>query len=231
MPNILIEQSYPFNTCYNRWRETRVAKLISIFGEDWTGKKVLELACGYGNIGLYLENLGADVVFSDARQAHLDKVLERNPKAKTLLIDQDKAWNIGQQFDIIIHFGVLYHLDNWRQDLLSTLSHTGTLVLESAVADADYEFEYKLYEEDEGGQNAFNHTGTLPSATSIENHITSLGYKFVRFDDASLNTNWFKYDWSVTNPDLSNVTVSSYEDKPLFGGRRFWLVTLSPSIS
>lgn len=231
MIEILHEQSYPFNTCYNRWRETRVNKLISLFGNDWSGKKVLELACAHGNIGLYLKTLGADITFADAREQHLAKVLEKDSTAKTILVDQDTAWDINQEFDIILHFGVLYHLDNWKQDLKSALKHTQTLILESAVADADYEYEYKLHEDDEGGQNAFNKVGTLPSATSIENYITSLGYTFTRFDDDSLNTNWFKYDWQVSNPDLSSINVSSYEDKPLFGGRRFWLISLSPSVS
>lgn len=226
----LKEDRYPFNSVYNQWRITRVSKILEILNNNISGKKVLELACGYGNIGLYLKSLGADVTFADARQSHLDLVIQKDITSKTILIDQDSMWNINQKFDLIIHFGVLYHLNNWRQDLECALNHTDLLFLESAVADASYEFEYKLYEEYEGGQNAYNHIGTLPSATSIENHIKQLGCSFQRFDDDKLNTRYFKYDWTVSDPDLSDIHVTSYEDKPLYGGRRFWLITNSPSI-
>lgn len=231
MVNYLHEETHPFDNCYNRWRETRMNKLISLFGEDWSGKKVLELACAYGNIGLHLKSLGADVTFADARQNHLDIVLSKDPTAKTLLIDQDTDWQINQQFDIVLHFGVLYHLDNWRRDLSNAILHTKILVLESAVVDSDKEYEYKLFEEDEDGENAFNSIGTMVSAVTIENHLQGLNCTLRRFDDEDLNTNWFNYTWKTSNPDLSNIAISSYEDKPLYGGRRFWLVTLAPSIS
>jgi SAM-dependent methyltransferase len=231
MVNYLHETKTPFDNCYNRWRETRVNKLISFFGNDWTGKRVLELACAYGNIGLHLKSLGADVTFADARQKHLDIVLHKDNTAKTILLDQDNNWNLNESFDIIIHFGVLYHLDNWRRDLQCAINHSNIIVLESAVADCDYEFEYKLTEEDEDGENAFNTIGTVPSAKSIESWLSELDCSYTRFDDSDLNTKWFNYDWVVTNPDLSNIVVKTFEDKPLYGGRRFWLINKSPSIS
>jgi SAM-dependent methyltransferase len=231
MIDYLQEDRYPFNLSYNRWRQTRVNKILSIFGNQWDKKEVLELACGYGNIGLYLKSLGANVTFADARQNHLDIVLAKDNTSNVIQIDQDQYWNIHKRFDIIIHFGVLYHLNDWRQDLKCALHHTDNLLLESAVSDSSKEYECKFYEEEEGGQNAFNSIGSLPSALTIENYINDLGYHFKRFDDIDLNTKRYKYDWVVSDPDLSNIQIKSFEDKPLYGGRRFWWITKPPSIS
>ena len=72
---LLIENEETFGGFFNEWRIKRVDKLINIFGLEWfKGKKILEMGCGYGNIGLYLESLGSIVHFSDARKEVLDKI-------------------------------------------------------------------------------------------------------------------------------------------------------------
>lgn len=223
--NILQEPDNAFGYSYNRWRETRVKKLVSLFSPEWfKGKRILELACAYGNIGLYLKQLGANVTFADARQEHLDVVRTKDSTANTMLIDQDLNWNIGQRFDMVIHFGVLYHLDNWQQDLASVIQHTNLVVLESAVADTSDDFEVKIAEEPEGGQNAYNTIGTMPSAKRIENCLTRLGCSFRRYDDTDLNTRRYFYDWQVKEQNLTGLSVKSFEDLPVYGGRRFWVI-------
>lgn len=226
MSNILHEPvETTFGGSYNRWRETRIAKLEQMFGREWfKGKRVLELACAYGNLGLYLKTLGADVTFADARQEHLDIVKQKDPDARTILLDQDTNWNLNERFDLVLHFGVLYHLSNWQQDLAATVKHSEIVLLESAVANTSYPFNYQLPEEPEGGQNAFNGIGSLPSATSIEIELYLLGCKFKRHDDPELNTNHYKYDWIAERNELEGIEVKSFEDAPLYGGRRFWVI-------
>ena len=222
---MLDENNNVFAGSYNRWRETRVRKLEQLFGSDWfKGKHVLELACAYGNIGLYLKNLGAIVTFADARQEHLDVVLEKDPTATTVLLDQDTNWDLNRKFDLILHFGVLYHINNWQQDLKSTLQHAPLVILESAVAKTSQYFDFKLHEESEGGQNAFNGIGSMLSATTIESYLISLGHIVERHDDPALNTRRYFYDWVAEDVALSDITVSSFEDEAIYGGRRFWVI-------
>ncbi len=53
----------------NEWRVKRVRKLEYIFSQEWfRDKKVLELGCALGNMGLYFKSLGAEVTFTDVRQ-------------------------------------------------------------------------------------------------------------------------------------------------------------------
>ena len=57
---------------FKDWTEKRVRKIISIFGKDWFHhKKILELGACHGDVGLEFLKLGADVLFTDARESNL----------------------------------------------------------------------------------------------------------------------------------------------------------------
>lgn len=234
MQEILINDQDQFHNDYNLWRINRVCKVEKILGTDWfVGKTVHELGCGYGRIGAYFNGLGANVTASDARQSHIDFVKEKY-SIETFLIDQDQIWNLERPVDLIIHFGVLYHLKNWKEDLRSTARNSKQFFLETVVADTDDPFfEHTLFEEDEGGQNAYNGIGTVMSAANVERVLNDIGCTFVRYDDEDLSTpnkKLYQYHWTVSNNIQGYETAKTFEDKPLYGGRRFWLVNSPPSI-
>jgi len=223
--NILIESNKLFGGNYNQSRLLRVCKLEQIFGHDWfKGKSILELGCGYGNVGLYFKDLGAEVTFSDARQEFLDVIKLKDSTANTLLIDQDKKWDLKKQFDLVIHWGVLYNLNNWQQDLKCALKHSKFLSLESAVNTYDYDIEFKIVNFDYGKEHigCFNNTGTLPSISKIENELTG---NIKRYDDADLNSNFFQYTL-ICNDNYKVIPkdIKSWKDNFVYGGRKFWLI-------
>jgi len=204
-----------FDGHYTDWRIKRFDKIISIFGEEFfKDKTMLELGAGFGENGKMFEELGAKVTYAEARKEHLDVLLERNSQTETILLDQDRSWNLNRKFDIIIHWGVLYHLNNWKQDLTCALSHSNLIFLESEVCRSNNpNLEIKQYEC--GYDQAINNIGSRPSAIMIENYLTSLGCKIDRYDDAELNSSFHTYNWSVPTP--------SPEDY-IEGYRRFWII-------
>jgi len=223
--NILIEPSKLFGGNYNQSRLLRVCKLEQIFGHDWfKGKSILELGCGYGNVGLYFKDLGSNVTFADARQEFLDVVKSKDSTANTLLIDQDKEWDLEKQFDLVIHWGVLYNLNNWQQDLQCALKHSKFLSLESAINRYNYDIEFKIVDFDYGKEHigCFNNTGTLPSISKIENQLTG---DIKRYDDADLNSDFFQYTL-ICNDNYKVIAkdIKSWNDKFVYGGRKFWLI-------
>lgn len=202
---------------YVQWRKNRVKKLTDIYGPEYfKGKRILELGCGHGHVGKFFSMLGGLVTFADGRFGLYDAVAQNNPGANFIVIDQDLPWTLSDKFDVIIHWGVLYHLDNWQQDLACTvacLEKGGILCVETETMDSDQDEEVKVKENKELDDQALNSTGTKPSAVRVENEFTKLGLKFTRYDDSDLNTiggHW--YDWKVAN------TKS-------FGSawRRFWI--------
>ncbi len=203
----------PFTHHYNNWRQTRINKVRQILGADFAkGKTILELACGHGHTGLQLAGEGATVTFAEGRPEHIEALLAKAPDADVIQLDQDKSWDLGRKFDLVIHWGVLYHLDNWKEDLRCTLNHSDLVCMETEVADSsDPKFEIKQSEE--GTDQALNGTGSHPSPAMIEEYLTSLGATFVRYDDSDINSLFHHYDWPVRE---------TKQWKP--GQRRFWMI-------
>jgi hypothetical protein len=200
---------------YFAWRSSRISKLEKLFGRAFfKDKSLLELACGHGHIGEHFSKLGADVTFADGRQILLDIVKQNQGTVKTILIDQDMPWSLPWSFDIIIHWGVLYHLDNWKADLKTALQYTDLMFLESEVADSDDpDFEIKV-DESEASDQALHRKGSRPTASMIERHLIGIGAEFTRYDDIDLNADFHRYDWEVSNSKTWD-----------HGLRRFWVVS------
>jgi len=205
---------------YIGWRETRIKKIESIFGKEFfKGKTILELACGYGHTGKYFkEELGAVVTLAEGNGEYISAIKENNPDSEVIQLDQDYSWDLGRKFDVIIHWGVLYHLDNWKQDLECALNHTDLLLLESEVGLSNaINYEVKFNDYDYYDQ-AINVVATRPSASYIENVITKNNFNFTRYDDADINYQNHRYDWKV--PEKLNEPETRKND----GNRRFWVV-------
>jgi len=206
-----------FGGHYRNWRTRRIAAIIDHYGPAWfAGKRVLELGCGYGDIGMALVQLGADVTFSDGRQEHLDQLAEWYPEMKgdsLVCYDAEQPWPFTQRFDLILHLGLLYHVDNWQAALAGAIASTDELVLETEVCDSD-DPTMIVKTVEEGYDQALSGIGSRPSGPFIERVLASLECTFDRVTDDRCNANIHRYDWPVTNS-------GGWEH----GLRRFWFVS------
>jgi hypothetical protein len=210
-----------FLGAYVGWRQTRIAKIEQIFSKEFfKDKTVLELASGYGYLGKYFrEELGSIVTFAEGNEEFIKEIQNLNPEvdaSEIICLDQNKLWNLNKKFDVIIHFGVMYHLDNWIQDLECAANHTDLIILESEVCDSDDpEFEIKIIDINSYDQALVIHDrkATIPSAAYVESELTKHGFKFTRYDDADLNHDQHHYNWIVKNENKNHVR----------GQRRFWI--------
>jgi SAM-dependent methyltransferase len=173
-------------------------------------KTLLELGCGYAHIGNIFYTLGADVTSSDARQEHLTVVKRQFPHLKTLRLDCDKE-KIPQVYDIIIHWGLLYHLADIEDHLADVCEKCTVLFLESVISDSTDESYYKHINEN-GYDRAFNLKGILPSPPYIEKVLKKNGFEVQLILDPILNTGIYNYTRELKN------TKTSY-----IGFRRFWI--------
>ena len=203
-----------FSGHYIDWRKARINKILKLFGKEYfKNKTLLELGCGFGHIGLFFQSLGAKVVFSDGRKNNLG-IMRQSNRVDTVCIDQDEPWNLKRKFDVVLHMGVLYHLENWQQDLRCALNHSNLIILESEVANrSDSSFTLKRWEA--GYDQSIHRCACRVSASNIEKELTNLGASFERYDDADLNSGPHAYDWRVNNkgPAWKHSVF-----------RRFWIV-------
>jgi hypothetical protein len=239
--SLLYEDNEVFGGVFNEWRVKRVKKLEHIFSREWfAGKNVLELAAGFGNIGLYLKSLDANVTFADARQESLDTIKQKDETANVILLDQEKPWVLGQRYDLVIHFGLLYNLDNWEKDLRTTILHGKFIALETAVARYSNRFECKIVKPEYPSKlyGPYSGTGTLVSSANIETIIQDLDADYHRYDDRDLNPgeDWgeYRYDWKEEDGPIveyAETPEASDWDNIHLGGRRFWIIRNNSAFS
>jgi 2-polyprenyl-3-methyl-5-hydroxy-6-metoxy-1,4-benzoquinol methylase len=176
---------------YDTWTENRLNRIISLLGKEWFEKKsILELGACYGDIGKQFIELGSHLSFSDIRPQFLNHLSNAYPGTNIYSIDQNQPYNLNQSFDLVLHLGVLYHIENWKEDIKNALNHTNMLILESII----YPF-IKGPEEvcywDENNTNpyiSFHKRYKEIDEKSFTTYLDSLDVKYLRIDTPSMTT-------------------------------------------
>ena len=232
---------------FEQYKNQRLKKIEGIFGRNWfVGKSVLDIATAHGDMGSHFLNLGADVLFTDVRESHLesvrDSLLPMNIEPDTLILDTNKPYNLQRQFDLVLHLGNLQHIPNWKQDLECAMNHTNYMILDSMVLPEKGIKDQQQNQQLDGNPYSGVYS-SIPIFTqeSVEEHLTALGCKYLRFDDKELNTNWsfvkkhgkdklgmrILYDWDYDNLGYLDNAKEVYEQKGIrynICHQRMWLV-------
>lgn len=178
--------------------------------EYFKSKTLLEVGCGYADIGNMFYELGANVTSCDGREEHLMVVNQKYPHIKTMIFDGDND-SIIDKYDIIVHWGLLYHLNEIEIHLEKISQKCDILLLETEVSDSD-DNNFYISTNEQGFDQALNNTGIRPSPCYVENILEKNGFHFKLIKDPILNSGFHCYDW-----DISNSKTWRH------GLRRFWI--------
>ena len=200
------------------WQKNRVAFILTTFRNSFfAGKKILELGSFNGYIGNRFGELGADVTSVEGRPDNYISIKQNCPKIRrVILADLDIAdWAFGQ-YDIIINFGVFYHLKDYHLEHLSScLQNCKWLFLETVVYDS-FARELCLIDEDSSGiDQGLSKIAGVPSTKYVESIFEENGCSFLKVCSAELNGDGHIYDWYDSNSKNSPLRSSC---------RRLWLV-------
>jgi len=150
-----------FDGHYGGWIDSRVNCLKKyIYPRYFKSKTLLEMGCGHAHVGQKFHEWGAVVTGADARMEHLQVVNSTKPHIKTLTFDADKD-DLADTYDVIVHWGTLYHLTEIENHLEKISRHCNVLLLETEVCDSDDSAFFISTVEKEYDQ-AFNGTGISP---------------------------------------------------------------------
>lgn len=191
-----------FSGHYEYWYSKRIVAIVEKYGESWfKGKKILELGCGYGDIGRVLSSLGAEVIYVEGREEHCAVLRKRYPNNRVYQANLENEWPLpsDEKFDLILHLGLLYHMKNYSYSLEKCAEQTENLVLETEVCDTDEDFVLTIDENKDGYDQSLTGQGSRPSAKHVESILEKCGFTFDRVRDARCNANFHVYDWEVQN--------------------------------
>ena len=184
------------------YRESESTRLMNLFAhvdlDRWRGMRILEVGAGPGRLGDAFVKLGFSVTSSDGRPEHVDALRARGRDAFVLDLDRTPIDASGE-FDLILAFGVLYHLAQ-PAFFLRGCGKAKVLLLETAVCDS---FAPVLPTVREGGgwrgqDQAVSRVGTRPSPCWVEEQCRSVGFESIRDISNSLG-NWSigRFDWEA----------------------------------
>ena len=132
--NGIINKRELFHDSYENWRVRRCNKILEIYGIDFLkDKKVLELGAGHGDIGAFFAELGSHVLCLDGRLSNINFARLKHRKLNNLAFEQfnlEHDFSSFGKFDLIINFGLIYHLRNVESHLNCCFKTTKDMVLE-----------------------------------------------------------------------------------------------------
>jgi SAM-dependent methyltransferase len=205
-----------FGMGYHQWQSKRIIAMLDRYGHQFfNGKTILELGAGYGDIGGFFSMLGANVTCLEGREINTDQIKVRYPAVKAMEFDLNKPLPESlSSVDLIIHFGLLYHLNNPEASLRNTCRACKYMALETECSDSsDPMFSREVREKKYHKDHAIDGIGCSPSPAFVERILKEEGMRFERIDDASCNANDHFYDWPLENTGATRK-----------GQRRFWFV-------
>jgi SAM-dependent methyltransferase len=191
-----------FDGIYQQWNQKRIKCILDYYGGHtfFFHKKLLDLGCGYGDIGAAFYRLGSQVTAVDARPEHLKMVNKKFAAGiKTMYADLDRSWPFKQEkFDIILDLALVCHLRDYEKHLNEVCQATNYLVLETAVCDSEDPFDCVMGTENKGIYDlSINGISCRPSSAAIERILTNNNMSFERLDRCLLNSPPFVYDWDL----------------------------------
>jgi hypothetical protein len=195
------------------WQKNRIKFLLSKYDPSFfEGKTILELGPYNGYIGEQFRNIGASVTCVEGRNSNIHNISEKFPNLTVILGDLDTShWNYGK-YDIIINFGVFYHLEKHHSEHLENcIKNCNIMFFESVIFDSfDSEINYK---DTKGDDQSLSGVDGTPSQKYIEDIFIKNNCNYSVQINSSLNGDGHMYDW-VAEGDKKYNNMK----------RRFWIV-------
>jgi len=217
MTTIVDTTGLKYDNGYYDWQTKRIGFLIDLYGKEFfVGKKILELGCFKGGISILLQNLitsSGSLTSVEGLKENYDDCVKTYPSLRFIHGDEDfpetDTWAYDDHYDIIVHWGLLYHLQHPIASIQRCLKHCDKLFLETLIIDSTEPIKL-VYEKNEWGTDQSIHNiGTRCNTEYVENIFKHLSFK--RYDDSRLNSGGQPhYDWTPTNSG------------EIF--RRFWII-------
>jgi len=181
------------------WINARINFIKKLYPLDFfKNKTLLELGSCDGYIGNAFSEMGCDVTCVEGKNSYCRIIKNKFPHLKLIHTDCDtEKWEFGK-FDIIINFGILYHLQyNHETFLTNCINNCNIMFLESVIYDSPTNELY--YREELGvGQGLSGIAGT-PSTSFVENILQKSETTFTKYSDPTLNGGGHIYDWIDCN--------------------------------
>ena len=155
-------------------------RVITPWKSDLGLRTALDLGCGVGYFSSLLQDLGLQVTAGDARAENVVEARSRFAGIDFRVTDAEDASLAGLgTFDLVLCFGLLYHLENPMRAIRNLRALTGKLLLlESMAVDEEQPF-FLLLDEPEGEDQSMRAVSCYPSEGAMIKMAYRAGFPHV----------------------------------------------------
>jgi hypothetical protein len=115
----------------------------------------------------------------DGREKYVETIRHRSPAVNCIHLNVEKEWPFrAREFDITIHFGLLYHLTNPIDHLRQVLDTTDVIFLETECVDLHEPVLLYVQENPEVFDASLKGHGLRPSPSLVELLLREKGFKY-----------------------------------------------------
>ena len=140
----------------------------------------LDAGCGFGFFSEYLKHLGLEVTGFDGRPENLAEASRRNPDVEFRAYDvEDPSIVSFGLFDLVLCFGLLYHLENPFRAIRNLALLTGRVFLIETMIAPTKSLAAFLCEEEERQDQGLNYIALIPSESWFVKCLYRAGFPFV----------------------------------------------------
>lgn len=139
----------------------------------------LDVGCGAGYFSRVLRELGFSVTGLDLRDENIEVCRERYRDINFGLINLDDDFGDIGSFDLVLMFGILYHLQSPLQAIDRLSKTIGRIGFISTRAAPGEQMAMYLFEEQEGEAHNNVRTTAVPTFPAIVSIFRSAGFEFI----------------------------------------------------
>jgi SAM-dependent methyltransferase len=165
---------------FTRQRQTFVSELLSGIGPQFKLRSALDVGCGVGDLSKFLSEMKLRVVGVDGRAENAAEARRRYPNIQFVVGDAEDLSNsdLGL-FDLVLCFGLLYHLENPFRAIRRLHSVTEKILLIESMCVPSANSTMELLDETPFEDQSLNCVAFYPSQRCLIKMLYKAGFGYV----------------------------------------------------
>ena len=165
---------------FTKARQSTLLELLRSLKTELELRSALDVGCGIGDFSKFLSEFGFRVLAVDGRPQNVDEARRRHPGIDFTVADADDLCSakLGA-FDLILCFGLLYHLENPFRTIRQLHSLTKKVLVLEGMCVPDANPTMSLFDEAPVEDQSLNCVAFYPSEACLIKMLYRSGFPFV----------------------------------------------------
>lgn len=161
-------------------RQQFVRDLLAGLRDQVRLESAIDVGCGVGDFSKFLSDLGLRVLAVDGRESNVAEAKSRYPHIEFLATDAESIHSEEMgKFDLVLCFGLLYHLENPFRVVRHLRNLTSQILLVETACVPDSAPSMMLLDEGVAEDQGLNYVAFYPSQSCVIKMLYRAGFPFV----------------------------------------------------